>query len=69
MIFIIINFMVILLAAIDIDECDDNTHGCHLDASCINQPGSYECICNPQYTGDGFNCECMQVYCLSLSKL
>ena len=45
----------------DIDECNETyavkRNKCHLNASCINMQGSYNCSCNPNYVGDGFNCE------------
>ena len=34
------------------DNCDEN-------ADCINTDGSFECVCNPGYTGDGKDCEGM----------
>ena len=30
---------------IDIDECNEGTHDCHIDAKCLNSVGSYECEC------------------------
>lgn len=41
---------------VDINECDDNTHGCHGDAQCFNTLGTYACECDPGYVGNGFNC-------------
>ena len=32
-----------------IDSCDDN-------ATCTNTDGSYDCICDVGYSGDGFTC-------------
>jgi len=37
----------------DIDECQ-GSNMCHSLANCSNNPGSYDCICNPGYSGDGF---------------
>jgi len=28
-----------------------------MNANCENIPGSFSCICKPEYSGDGFNCE------------
>ena len=45
----------------DIDECkeghDIKMKKCHPNASCINTQGSYNCSCNPTYTGSGFECK------------
>ena len=30
---------------------------CHLNASCVNTQGSYNCSCNPTYIGNGSLCE------------
>lgn len=40
----------------DIDECSDNSHDCHLLATCINTNGSFKCDCNEGYNGDGKSC-------------
>ena len=31
-------------------------HGCHLQAKCVNSIGSYRCVCNTGWEGNGFNC-------------
>ncbi|CAH3157517.1 unnamed protein product, partial [Pocillopora meandrina] len=37
-----------------VDECLNGIHGCIRDvATCVNVLGSYYCICNHGYTGDG----------------
>lgn len=35
---------------------------CHSNAKCINTIGSYDCICNKGFSGDGFNCNGMQAF-------
>ncbi len=40
----------------DIDECSMDSHTCDLYATCMNTMGSYECMCNMGYEGDGFIC-------------
>ncbi len=47
--------------SIDIDECIDNMT-CHLNATCEDQIGSYECSCNSGFNGDGFNCQGESVF-------
>ena len=37
----------------DIDECANAP--CHERATCTNIPGTYDCMCNSGYTGDGQN--------------
>lgn len=38
----------------DIDECVRNLSLCQPDSYCDNTIGSYLCICNVGYSGDGF---------------
>ena len=40
----------------DYDECSNESHNCHENATCINAAGYFECICNPGFTGDGRIC-------------
>ncbi|CAI8007778.1 Deleted in malignant brain tumors 1 protein [Geodia barretti] len=40
----------------DIDECDLGTHNCDENANCTNVPGSFLCVCNNGYVGDGTFC-------------
>ena len=41
----------------DVNECNaTDTVSCNQNAVCHNTEGSYECICNLGYTGDGVNC-------------
>lgn len=44
------------MMCMDIDECSDETDDCDANASCENTVGSYNCICNSGYTGNGFTC-------------
>ena len=32
-------------------------HDCHENAMCINTPGSYTCMCNNGYMGNGIDCK------------
>ena len=43
---------------VDIDECAiGNKGGCHKDARCVNEVGSFRCQCKPGYEGDGKTCQ------------
>ena len=55
-----------ILTCIDVDECRDSwvasssdNLGCHSNAKCHNFNGGFSCVCDPGFTGDGFNCEGM----------
>ena len=37
----------------DVDECRLGLARCHLRATCLNTPLSYECHCQRGYQGDG----------------
>ena len=39
---------------VDVDECTNST--CHGNATCNNTIGSFMCMCDRGFTGDGFNC-------------
>ena len=39
----------------DIDECSISTP-CDTNAQCLNTPGSYSCLCNAGYAGNGTHC-------------
>ena len=40
---------------LDIKNCE-NDDGCHDNATCTDDNGSYTCVCKDGFTGDGFNC-------------
>ena len=40
----------------DLDECERKTYDCHQFATCVNERGSYSCMCKSGYIGDGFEC-------------
>ena len=40
---------------LDIINCVDD-HGCDDNATCTDENGSYVCVCDSGFTGDGFNC-------------
>ena len=41
---------------LDVDECQSNLDNCDVNADCSNTEGSYICLCNVGYSGNGFNC-------------
>ena len=41
--------------SIDINECKEGLHGCHVNAICNNSAGSYNCTCKPGFIGDERN--------------
>lgn len=54
----------------DLDECLQETDDC-ADAplgTCSNTIGSYNCTCNPGYTGDGKTCVGRSLYFLNINK-
>ena len=40
----------------DINECEESTDICAMNATCTNTEGSYQCSCNTGFTGDGTSC-------------
>ncbi|XP_066022753.1 uromodulin-like [Pocillopora verrucosa] len=46
----------------DIDECQKNTHDCHLNATCQNRNGSFMCTCLFGFNGDGRSCKANPCY-------
>ena len=51
--------LTIQLSFSDIDECFTGMNLCHINASCLNKDGTYECECLPGFFGDGLNCSSM----------
>ena len=44
------------LLLLDFDECNNGSHDCHSNATCINTAGYFECKYKDGYIGDGRNC-------------
>lgn len=43
--------------SIDINECvDDMLNTCDVSATCTDADGSFQCLCDNGYSGDGFSC-------------
>ena len=41
----------------DVNECETpGINNCNINASCINNDGSYTCECRRGFAGDGVNC-------------
>lgn len=47
----------ILILLSDLDECELDTHDCHMNATCRNAKGSFACLCNVGFKGDGKQCQ------------
>lgn len=48
---IIVNFE--SLSGLDINECEENPDICDVNAECFNFNGTFACVCNEGYSGDG----------------
>jgi len=46
---------------LDVNECENGSANCSVDATCTNTVPGFNCTCNPGYQGDGFSCEGKQV--------
>ena len=55
------SILVLVCCYADVDECDLELDGCHGNASCLNSNGSFECLCNDGYDGDGFLCTGLRI--------
>ena len=50
---IICNYVVVIL---EINECENGTHTCMVNATCSDTKLSYSCKCKPGFFGDGHSC-------------
>ena len=54
---VLISHLLPCITCIDVDECEfEELNECHEKAFCNNTFGSYHCVCNTGYTGNGTNC-------------
>lgn len=42
---------------LDVNECQDGTNECHVNATCYNSVGNYSCECDIGFSGNGFHCQ------------
>ena len=54
-------FVTILSKCVYINECVNATSHCDANANCTNMNGSFTCLCNPGYTGNGTHCAGMSI--------
>ena len=47
---------ILLLISSDIDECATNMDNCGDNTVCINVEGSFNCMCDTGFVGDGVFC-------------
>ena len=45
-----------ILSISDIDECTRNRNPCDENADCLNNDGSFSCVCKKGFTGNGTDC-------------
>ena len=41
---------------LDLDECVLETDNCHDNATCNNKNGTFHCVCDTGFNGNGVNC-------------
>ena len=52
----------LFLLSLDINECVSAQDNCHTYASCTNTAGSFYCMCDSGYEGDGVNCSSKTIH-------
>ena len=55
--FVVVNFCTLTFFTFaDIDECNNGSHVCDVNANCTNINGSHNCSCKEGYIGDRRSC-------------
>ena len=52
----------------DVNECSTGQHTCSVSASCVNNLGGFDCICNEGFEGNGFDCDAGKVILTPLTN-
>ena len=63
MLYINVIVFIFLSTFIDIDECELGMTDCHENSTCVDTFGSYLCICNSGFSGNGTDCLSMSSVC------
>lgn len=50
----------------DYNECDEFSHGCPINATCVNSDGSYSCQCPVGHRLNGNNCTGLKSFFFSV---
>lgn len=60
-----LQLVITISVILDIDECAvGDKGGCHKDARCVNEVGSFRCECKSGYEGNGKTCQ-GNIVCIS----
>ena len=41
---------------LDINECEEETHNCSINATCTDTEGAFNCSCHVGLEGNGYEC-------------
>lgn len=53
----VIIYLILYFYVLDIDECTENLHNCHPNATCVNDIHPFTCHCKQGFSGDGVQCQ------------
>ena len=60
----------LLYFLLDVDECQNNSlHNCHVNATCIDSVGSFDCECVEGFFGNGVECQSETAHSLQHEQL